>query len=885
MLKKIWDRNGPHIMAHRREYLLLNISFGMTLALLKMPVVKADAIDEDVRGILYENNSLVLNDTVIDDIGVAPIATTVNSGMFGTCEWDINDEGQLTIHAGTLATGQGNWIDNQASIKSVYVEKDVVAARDSNHLFANLAKATTIDISNLNTSNVTDFSGMFSFKEKATVGSAETSALTSIIGLNTLDTTKATNMGSMFQNAYKMESIDVSSFNTAQVTKFSSMFAMGTNNLGALKQIIGLEEWDTTKGEIFTSMFKGNPKLTNLDVSHFKTINAISMSNMFNGLKALTELDVSGFVTSKVTDMSSMFADDIKVSKLDMSTFDTSSVIDMNSMFINCPADLIGLKGFKTGQVTTMNRTFSGTSITNTDDIADWDTSHVTDVNGMFYKCTKLIKVDISAWEKNQITDIGYLFAYDTAITKIKGLEGEVDGKGWDTSNVTNMAYTFYGIKFESFPEIINWKTQNVTNMSHLFSYCNKLTSLDLSKWDTSSVVDMEAMFEHTEIMPTDGLKGLDTFKTGNVTNMKGMFTFTGMDVLDLSKFDTSKVTNMSSMFSQNKTNLKKIIGIFNTSNVTTMSGMFKDTTVADFSGSNVVDWNTTKVQDFSSMFSGSDHTNLDITKNWDTTAATSFRSMFANMTSLRSIDLSKWKISQRADTDLMFSGDKNLWRLTLGADSILGENTGLAKPTAGTAIDDAADPGHQAISDKWQEVAGDGTGETAGTYHNPVGELYDMIELLELYRAGGQSEKTFVWQQEVYRKVSLEVPDIDFGSFNAHKGIIKRVSDGNQVTINKYTYPSTTMNSTLSVSMDHPLWTSKDGSTLDSSLIYRSENGNKVPLGESPAIIYDGQIENGTKNITWDDDHGVLLDFTDVSPQSGDYETTLTWTLTDSTA
>lgn len=883
MLRKVWNHTGPRIRAHRREYLLLNISFGMTLALLKTPVVKADTVDEDVRGIMYENNSLVLNTDVADGIGVTPLATTVNSGTFGTCDWDINDEGQLTIHAGTLAVGQGNWIDSQASIKSVYIEPDVVAARDSDHLFANLTKVTTIDVTNLDTSNVTDFSGMFSFKGKAYTSSAETSVLTSIIGLNELNTTKATNMGSMFNNAYKLESIDVSNFTTSHVTNFGSMFAMGINNPGSLKQIIGLEKWDTAVGETFGSMFAVNPKLTSLDVSHFTTANALSMKSMFSGLKLLTELDVSGFVTPKVTDMSSMFADNFKLTKLDMSGFDTSSVTDMSSMFINCPAELLGLQKFQTDKVTTMSNMFSGTSIANTDDIAGWDTAQVTNISGMFYKCTKLVKVDISAWKKNQITDIGNLFAYDTAITEIKGLEGEVDGKGWDTSNVTNMSHTFYGIKFESFPEIANWKTQNVINMDYLFSYCNKLTSLDLSNWDTSSVVNMEAMFDHTAMLPTDGLKGLDTFETGNVTNMKSMFTATGMDVLDLSSFNTSKVTDMNVMFSQNGTNLKKIIGVFDTSNVTKMAGMFTGTTVDDFSGFNIADWNTTKVRDFSNMFTNSEYTNLDIIKKWDTTAVTNFKSMFSGMSELQSIDLGKWKISPTDETDLMFLGNTNLWRLTLGPDSMLGEKTSLTKPVAGTAIEDAADPGHKAISDKWQEVAGDGTGETAGTYHQPVGELFGTDELLELYRAGGQPEKTFVWQQEIYRRVSLEVPDIDFGSFNAHKGIIKRVSDDNQVKINKYTYPSTTMNSTLSVSMDHPLWTEKGGSELESNLIYRDEEGNNIPLSDNPAIVYDGQIDNGTKNITWDDEHGVLLNFTDPSPQNGDYKTTLTWTLTDS--
>ena len=51
-------------------------------------------------------------------------------------------------------------------------------------------------------------------------------------------------------------------------------------------------------------MFKGCSSLTSVDVSGFDTSNVTSLESMFSGCSSLTSLDVSGFDTSKVTDIS-----------------------------------------------------------------------------------------------------------------------------------------------------------------------------------------------------------------------------------------------------------------------------------------------------------------------------------------------------------------------------------------------------------------------------------------------------------------------------------------------------------------------------------------------------------------------------------------------------
>jgi len=64
---------------------------------------------------------------------------------------------------------------------------------------------------------------------------------------------------------------------------------------------------------------------------------------------------------------------------------------------------------------------------------------------------------------------------------------------------------------------IENFNTQNVTNMDYMFYGCSNLTSLDLSNFNTQNVKEMRGMF-----CSCKQLTSLDvsTFKTDNVTNM-----------------------------------------------------------------------------------------------------------------------------------------------------------------------------------------------------------------------------------------------------------------------------------------------------------------------------------------------------------------------------
>ena len=136
------------------------------------------------------------------------------------------------------------------------------------YMFYN-SKATTLDVSNFNTSKVTNMSSMFWSSQATTldVSDFNTSNVTTMSGMfynsqaTTLDvsnfnTSKVTSMGYMFSGS-QATTLDVSNFDTSKVTNMNDMFYGSTN----LKTIYGSSKFVTTAVTSSTNMFYGCTKL------------------------------------------------------------------------------------------------------------------------------------------------------------------------------------------------------------------------------------------------------------------------------------------------------------------------------------------------------------------------------------------------------------------------------------------------------------------------------------------------------------------------------------------------------------------------------------------------------------------------------------------------
>lgn len=151
------------------------------------------------------------------------------------------------------------------------------------------------------------------------------------IDLSHIDTSEVTDMSEMFYNCKKLSSLDFSNFNTSNVTDMSEMFS-GCNDITTLD----LEKFDTSNVRKMKQMFWYCQNLVSLNLPNSDTKNLTDMGCMFHDCPKLESLDLRCFDTSKVTDMHEIFANCEGLKSLDLSNFDTSKVTNMEGLFWQC---------------------------------------------------------------------------------------------------------------------------------------------------------------------------------------------------------------------------------------------------------------------------------------------------------------------------------------------------------------------------------------------------------------------------------------------------------------------------------------------------------------------------------------------------------------------
>ena len=317
-----------------------------------------------------------------------------------TESWDISEARDGSVMAYVEDDGSGN-----NTYKVTIGGKGGIIANESMIVyFAEFEKMTSIDLSSLDTSEVTDMSWMFS----------ECDSLTSL-DVSKFNTSEVTNMYGMFSGCNSLTNLDVSKFDTSEVTNMVEMFE-GCEGLTSLD----VGNFDTSQVTNMSGMFWNCKVLTNLDVSKFDTSQVTNMSGMFNECSSLTILDLSSFDTSKVTDMYVMFTNCSSLTSLDVSNFNTSKVTDMNSMFVGCSSlTSLDLSSFNTSQVTSMSSMFSRCSSLTSLDVSNFNTSKVTDMTAMFIGCSSLTSLDLRSFDTSKTTAMLGMFQNCNKLTQI----------------------------------------------------------------------------------------------------------------------------------------------------------------------------------------------------------------------------------------------------------------------------------------------------------------------------------------------------------------------------------------------------------------------------------------------------------------------------------
>ena len=340
--------------------------------------------------------------------------------------WDISESTtqKKKVYAYLIDSGLKDENQNEQSLYNLYIvsEAPIFAPSDCSLFFAGFNNLVSINYNdNFNTSKVANMSYMYlpiysdngDWSSDVTLTSSIKNVKPSF--LIKTDDSKIEMMSSGGSNASfisVLENLDLSSFNTTNVTNMEKIFY-----------------WCSS--------------LTNLNLSNFNTSNVTNMEYMFSGCSSLTSLDLSSFNTSNVTNMSSMFYGCSSLTSLDLSSFNTLNVINMSSMFYIC-SSLISL------------------------DLSSFNTSNVTSMSSMFYCCSSLTTLNLSSFNTSNVTDMGEMFSDCSSLTTL-------NLSGFNTSNVTNMGYMFYSCLFLTSLDLSDLNTSSVTDMSRMFYRCTKI--------------------------------------------------------------------------------------------------------------------------------------------------------------------------------------------------------------------------------------------------------------------------------------------------------------------------------------------------------------------------------------------------------------------------
>lgn len=224
--------------------------------------------------------------------------------------WAKNASSPINLKDGTLA------LANNTAIKTIKFESPVIGTNFSK-LFYGDSNLTSVNLSHVDSSDVSDFSSMF-----------EGCRSLATVDLSQMDTSTAKNMSRMFYGASSLTSLDCSSFDTSNVSDMSQMFA-NTSSVTNLN----VSSFDVSNVSTMTGMFENMKQLAYLDISDFKTTKLTDMSNMFSGDARLVNMDLSSFDTSNVTTMNNLFSEDGSIVSITLSSLNLSSVSDISGMF------------------------------------------------------------------------------------------------------------------------------------------------------------------------------------------------------------------------------------------------------------------------------------------------------------------------------------------------------------------------------------------------------------------------------------------------------------------------------------------------------------------------------------------------------------------------
>ena len=301
------------------------------------------------------------------------------------------------------------------SVKSVYADNTTLLPEDCSYLFSSLSNCTAIDLSKAKSKhtmiqngsevNINPMNTSYMF--------SECTSLQSIIFPSDFQEGFISDASHMFENCKSLTTLtnfaqspynDDYLCNLYAVKNTSYMFY----NCSSLEYLpsfaFNLNKNISVNAE---RMFCGCTSLESLTFMNSYEYYLSNMSYMFANCNALKEINnLSAINTSNVTDMASLFSHCKKLTDIDLSHFRTYHVKNMSAMFYMCGVKELDLSGFNTANVTNMAYMFGSCDLKELD-LSGFDTTNVTSFHSMFQYCSYLKKLRLDNFDlTNAISDI-----------------------------------------------------------------------------------------------------------------------------------------------------------------------------------------------------------------------------------------------------------------------------------------------------------------------------------------------------------------------------------------------------------------------------------------------------------------------------------------------
>lgn len=471
-----------------------------------------------------------------------------------------------------------------------------------------------------------------------------------VTALSIDDTIKtAVNSGGLFASLTDLTTITgLEKLDTSQTTSMSNMFRMLWNLKSGLE---GVTNWDTSQVTNMNSMFYG--------------INLIATDS-----EVTTNLNLSGWDTRKVTDFGDMFFQ----TKLNQITFGTNfKTAQAGTAGVALPNTEQGgwlLVPNPTGQTETSvykDTLIPGTYIQGT--AASADMNYNTDTGTILRTDTiwgalgnDFTYQPLDPWSDANLNTVPFVYANNGAYTEVipNAVNSTLTSDADDNRSFPVLQVKAKGI-IGSGENATRWYLSDDNTLMLLGGTLSNAEGATTNPWadaltfDGQKVADLvqhisvfrpttlgaNAAYLFADLPNLTSGSNYNNFDTSGVTDMTGMFmNDSSMTSADLSTFDLSNVTSMKDLFAGDtalKTLSQPSPGLVGSS-VTDISGMFQGNSA--LTALDVANWDISNVTAMTNTFNGASALTTLAVDDWHADKLTAFDGAFANMTSLTSINL-----------------------------------------------------------------------------------------------------------------------------------------------------------------------------------------------------------------------------------------------------